>query len=289
MRNKELFDLLDTGVRKQIADPELTQHANNFILDDYRDLETHDIQTFFSKKILENPSNKISGYEKFIHHEFVIGVTQFIDNLVMKHGINGLQILKHDYTYYQRLNPDLKFAEINRLEPYKPLVMSMPFAGHCDVHKDMNKILKECQQKNIDVHLDCAWLTCAEGINFNFDHPCIKSFASSLSKAYNLGWNRIGVRWTKEVDPTDPITIYNKFHMYNESLCKIGYHMAKHFPINFLWEKYRNFYYQGCRETYTFPTKIIWLTKDPYGELYGTSKLLTHLYNVSMNDNHLFG
>lgn len=284
MRDKSLYDLLDTDVKHQIEDPELQNHANKFFMNDYDNLDMDEIKHFLSNKLLSNPNNNIKGHETFSHTEFIIGVTQFIDNLIMKYGIKGVQILEHDYTYYQRLDPTIKFSQIGKLDQNKPLLISMPFAGHCDVHKQMDDILEECTAKNIDVHLDCAWLPCSENIQFDFNHPCIKSFASSLSKAYSLGWNRIGIRWTKKIDETDSITIYNRFNMYNKSLCKIGYHYAKKFPIDFLWNKYRNFYYNGCKQTYTFPTKIIWLSKGLYGELYGTNKLLQHLYNISVSN-----
>lgn len=284
MRNKDFFNLLEVETKSQIEDNEIEDHINKFHLKDYYNIDVNQIKNFLADKIISNPSNKLTGHNVFKHIEFTIGVTQFIDSIIMKYGINGIQVVQHDYTYYQRLDPAIKFAEIGKLDPTKPLLISMPFAGHCDVHKQMDTILDECEEKNIDIHLDCAWLTCAERITFNFDHPCIKSFASSLSKAYSLGWNRIGIRWSKKIDESDSVTIYNRYKMYNKSLIMIGYHVAKQFPINFYWQKYKELYYQACRETYTFPTKIIWLSRDLDGQLFGISKLLEHLQNISVSN-----
>jgi len=284
MRNKELFDLLETGKKNLIEDAEINAYAKTFALENYKDIDIETVKKTIADAMINNPSNNIKGHEKFSNKEFIIGVTQFIDNLIMQHGINGLQILEHDYMYYKRLNPGIKFAQIGNLKPSIPLIISMPFAGHCDIHKNMKEILTECLEKNIPVHLDCAWLSCAEGIDFDVDHPTIKSFACSLSKAYSLGWNRIGIRWSKKIDSNDSITIYNQFSMYNDSLCKIGYHMVKKFPINFYWQKYKDLYLKGCRETFTFPTKIIWLVKDMHGNLYGMSKLLQHLQDISVTN-----
>jgi len=284
MRNKDFDNLLDTQSKHQIEDKELISYMNTFLLDNYRNLNMDDIKEKISNSILQNPSNNLTGYHKFKNKEFCIGVTQFIDNLIMKYGLENIQILEHDYSYYQRLNPNIIFADVGNLKPNSILLMSMPFAGHCDVHNQMEEILEECNQKNIDVHLDCAWLTCAEKIKFNFDHPCIKSFASSLSKCYTLDWNRIGIRWSKTIDESDSITIFNKFNMYNKSLCMIGYHALKKYPINYYWKKYRDFYYDGCRKTFTFPTKIIWLSKDVNGSLVGVSRLIQHLYDISVSN-----
>ena len=282
MIDKTLYNLLEQNEKSQINDDEINHHIKTFNIKDYLDINMQDIKNVMATSILKMPNNKLLGYKDFNHIEFCIGVTQFIDNLIMKHGLDNIQILEHDYSYYKRLNQNLKFAQIGKLVPNKILLMSMPFAGHCDVHYQMQEILAECTEKNIDVHLDCAWLTCADDITFDFNHHCIKSFASSLSKCYTLGWNRIGIRWSRKIDETDSITIYNKFNMYNKSLCMIGYHLLKKFPINYYWGKYRDCYKQGCRKTYTFPTKIIWLAKDLNGNLFGTSKLVKHLYHKGM-------
>lgn len=283
MRSKEYDHFLDTKSKHQIEDSELISHMNTFRLSEYRNIDMLQIKEDISNAILLNPSNNISGYEHYSYKEFCIGVTHFIDNLIMKHGLSNLQIFQHDYAYYQRLDPNLNFATLGKLKPNSVLIMSMPFAGHCDVHNQMGEILAECTEKNIDVHLDCAWLTCAEGIKFNFNHPCIKSFASSLSKCYTLDWNRIGIRWSRTIDENDSITIFNKFNMYNKSLCMIGYHALQKYPINYYWTKYKEAYLDGCKKTFTFPTKIIWLSKDLNGNLYGVSRLVQHLHDVSVS------
>jgi hypothetical protein len=42
----------------------------------------------------------------------------------------------------------------------------------------------------------------------------IRSVGISLSKGLGLGWNRIGLRWTKE-HTIDSVSIMNDFHMQN--------------------------------------------------------------------------
>lgn len=44
----------------------------------------------------------------------------------------------------------------------------------------------------------------------------------SLSKSYHMGWNRIGIRWSKEYNGRDSISIMNKFNMIPQIFYQIG-------------------------------------------------------------------
>ena len=68
-----------------------------------------------------------------------------------------------------------------------------------------------------EIHIDGAWVTCCQDITFNFNHPAIKSFAISLSKGLALGWNRIGIRYSR-THQTDSIGLMNDFNMNCRSL-----------------------------------------------------------------------
>tara|TARA_S200002703_G_C3786500_1_gene242519 strand:- start:871 stop:1719 length:849 start_codon:yes stop_codon:yes gene_type:complete len=279
--DKELKALLQTTDFKQIKDPELIHHADKFRLQDYKDIPDSTIIHAMIEKLKSTKINNLSGYEPFKHQEVVIGVTQHIDNLVMKHGLENLQILEHDYKYHWRLNQHIKYAKLGNLKPNSHMILGMPFPGHCCKHNDMDQIISECNEKNISLHLDCAWINCAKDIEFNFDQECIKSFAMSFSKAYGLGWNRVGIRWSRQIDPTDSITIFNQHNMFNTSLIKIAYHYAKHFDIDYLWNKYEQAYKKICKDTLTMPTNTVWLGKDIRGNLVGMADALQ---SVSMSN-----
>ena len=104
MRNQKLFDFLQTGRKSMINNAEVEAHIKKFSFEEYKDISIDDTKKVFAEAILENPNNKIKGYDKFEHKELIIGVTQFIDNLIMKYGLQGLQIFEHDYTYLTLIN-----------------------------------------------------------------------------------------------------------------------------------------------------------------------------------------
>ncbi len=275
--NRELKSLLQLGNFTQIKDPELIQHANSFSLQDYNNIPDSYINNVMVEKLKSTKLNNLTGFKPFKFQEFVIGVTQFIDSLIMQHGIKNIQILEHDYKYYWRLDQKIKYSQIGKLQPDSHMILGMPFPGHCGTHHNMENIISECNEKNISLHLDCAWLGCAKNITFDFNQDCIKTFAMSFSKAYNLGWNRIGIRWSRKIDPTDSITIFNHHNMYNSSLIKIAYHYIKDFDIDYLWTKYQTHYDEICKETLTMPTDIVWLGKDIRGQLVGMADALQHV------------
>jgi hypothetical protein len=121
----------------------------------------------------------------------------------------------------------------------------------------MTEILQICTDKCIDVHLDCAWLTSAFDINFNFDQPCIKSFAMSFSKAYGLHWNKIGLRWSRTRDQTDSITILNNSSAISKANLYVATRYMQKFSIDHLVKKYKTQYLDICKDLKLRPSNII--------------------------------
>lgn len=244
---------------------------------------THDrasIEQFLSKFdswIAGDELNKLSGLETFEHRDSCFGVTHYIDSLVMQHG-PSIQNFEHDYLYYKRMWPNKIWAKVGDLVPGKPLLIALPFPGYARVHPEMSGILEEAISKGIDVHLDCAWLPACRGVEFDFSHPAIKSVAISLSKGLDLGWNRIAVRYSREADPTDPITIANRFGMINESCLGIGCRYMDAFPMNFLWNKHGSIYDAACAGLRMRPTNLIHVMLDLQNRKpWGTRDLLLSL------------
>ena len=210
--------------------------------------------------ITSNSGNLLTGLDAY-HREVCVGVTDFIDNLIMKHGIDNLQIFEHDYTYYRRLSPSKTWSTVGNLIPNSPLLIALPFPGEGDIHPDMKKILNEALEKNITVHIDASWMSSANNIQFDFGHPAIESVAFSLSKGLALDWNRIGIRYSKYKDETDSITIANKFGTINSIDVSVGMLYINNFTQSYLWENYGSLYYEACRTFLLKPTKCIHMAK----------------------------
>lgn len=218
--------------------------------------------------------NNLTGFDSFNRVDIINGCTQFIDAEYMK---GPPQFIEGDYRYHTRLgNIPSSIGSLNNIQD---LIIAMPFPSTGDVHNQMQDILDEAYQKEISVHIDGAWITCCRDINFNFGHPAIQSVGISLSKGLGLGWNRIGLRWTRQTE-ADSVTIMNDFNMNNRALAMIGLHFIRNLPPDYLWNKHGDNYYKVCKDFNLIPTKSIYLAiKNGYPV--GVSPLLRYLENES--------
>ena len=219
--------------------------------------------------------NNLKGLESFTHLDIMNGCTQFIDNLYMD---GPVQVLRKDYRYHERLG--LAFVkDVGSLIQELPLVIAMPFPSIGAAHPDMDEILYECKIKRIPVHIDGAWISCCRDINFNFDNEVIRSVGISLSKGLGLGWNRIGLRWTKD-KVIDSISIMNNFNMNIKATAMIGNHFLSNFEPDYLWNMHGDNYYKLCRDFSLSPTTAIHIAMQD-GRPVGVSPLLRYLENAN--------
>lgn len=197
---------------------------------------------FANEWFLSTKINNIEGIELFPHKDIIIGCTQFIESLCLKHSWN-IQVLPEEYAYYTVMGK--QSTQPTELKPNVPLIVSIPNWKHGH-RPNWEEILKECEEKNIDIHVDGAWLTVAKNINLNLDHPNIKSFGMSISK-YIGSWNRIGIRWCKQ-RTLDTITMFNIQGKYNDALTACGYFIMNNLERDYGWNTYGEKYNKICRE-----------------------------------------
>lgn len=217
--------------------------------------------------------NNITGFDSFHRVDIINGCTQFIDNIYMQ---CQPQVLIGDYRYHARLGN--QWSSSGLLREGVPLVIAMPFPSTGAVHTQMGEILDEAKDKGIDVHVDGAWVTCCRGINFDVSHPAIKSVGLSLSKGLGLGWNRIGLRWTRQT-AADSVTIMNDFNMNLRAPAMIGLHFIRNLPPDYLWNTHKEQYYKVCSDFDLTPTNSIYLAINN-GHPVGISPLIRYLENV---------
>ena len=150
----------------------LTGKINSKFETVYDDFKQEMTNWLFASKL-----NTLSGFDSFNRVDIINGCTQFIDDIYMK---GPVQTIHGDYRYHQRLGTAY-IKDVGSLIPDIPLIIAMPFPQIGAPHPDMEEILDEAQKKNIDVHVDGAWVTCCRGVVFDFSHPQIKSVGISLS------------------------------------------------------------------------------------------------------------
>jgi len=223
--------------------------------------------------IFNSKLNRLTGFDQFDRIDIINGCTQFIDDLYMQ---GPVQVLRNDYRYHERLG--LAYVkDVGSLIPDIPLIIAMPFPSIGAPHQDMEEILHECKIKNIAVHIDGAWISCCRDITFDVSHLSIKSVGISLSKGLGLGWNRIGLRWTRQ-PKADSVTIMNDFRMNNRALVMIGLHFIRNLEPDYLWNTHGDRYYKVCKDFNLTPTKSIYLALRN-DQPVGVSPLIRYLEN----------
>ncbi len=232
----------------------------------YQDFFPMAKEWFTSTKI-----NDIQGWDAFPHVDVTMGCTHYIESFVQKHGWNGFQILKNEYAYYTLMGKH--GVEVNDLEPNKPLIITMPHWTFCDVRPEWEDVLRICEQRMIDIHIDMAWIVTAKDIHLDLNHPCIKSIGVSLSKL-SLQWNRVGLRFSRQKS-MDSVTIFNDYYKdTNTVITSIGCYWIDNFERDYLWNSYGGQHQEICRTLDILPTKIIHVAKDKTGQSLGIGKML---------------
>jgi hypothetical protein len=256
-RPQPLTDRRIESLIKSVTSGKMDVDLTNKLYDDFK--------IYATDYIVNGQLNTLVGLDKFERVDIINGCTQYIDSLYIK---TKLQVLEGDYRYHKRLDPNLKYSKPNKLKENIPLILSMPFPSIGKPRDDMDNILNECVSKDIDVHIDGAWITASRAVEFDFSHTAIKSVGISLSKGLGLGWNRIGLRWTRKYDETDPICLMNDYHMNNRALVIIGNYFLLNLPKDYLWTEHVNRYFKICDDFDLEPTQSIHIAmrnKQPVG------------------------
>jgi hypothetical protein len=240
--------LVDNHIESMIQDV-----LNGKIDKDITDSVYTNFKSEMTAWLLQSKLNRIIGFDNFDRVDIINGCTQFIDSLYMQ---CQPQVLVNDYRYHDRLGN--RGTRPGLLKENVPLIIAMPFPSTGAVHNQMTEILDEARDKGISVHVDGAWFTCCRGIDFDVSHPSIESVGVSLSKGLGLGWNRVGLRWTKSKN-ADSVTVMNDFNMNLRAPVMIGLHFLRNLSPDYLWNTYGDIYYKICRDFDLTPTKSIYL------------------------------
>jgi len=212
--------------------------------------------------------NDLHGWDSFPCVDIIMGCTHFIESLASRNKWN-IQVLDRDYAYYRLMGKQP--TNPGQLKPGVPLIVSLPNYYYGD-RPEWQDVLKECEEKKIDIHIDAAWMVAAKGFNFDFDHPNIKSFAMSMSK-YNLTWNRIGLRWSRQRS-MDSCTLISSQRKYNELTTACGSYMIDNIPRDYGWEKYDDTVTKICNKLDLEPSMFFYVVKDKAQQLYSTGNVL---------------
>jgi hypothetical protein len=221
--------------------------------------------------------NNLTGWASLSCVDITMGNTHFIESFVLRHGWDGFQVLTDEYAYYS-FNGKWG-VEAGALEPHKPLMITLPHYKWAGIRPDWNDVLKECERKHIDIHIDMAWCTLAKNVEIDFSHPNIQSVGMSISK-YSMQWNRIGLRYSKQ-RTMDSITMFNHYYQSdtNSALSSCGAYAIEKIPRDYGWNTYAQSYADICESLKVDQTDLIHVVKNKSdGKVLGISNILKDIF-----------
>ena len=221
---------------------------------EYKDVETN--KNVLNEWFQSTKRNTITGWDSMGCVDLTMGCTHFIESFIIgQNGLDNFQTLPDEYAYYGFLG---KWGNnVGELEPNKPLIVTLPNYNWADLRPDWNAVLLECEQKNIDIHIDAAWLTLSKDIELDLSHPNIQSIGMGISK-YALQWNRVGIRYSKQ-RKMDSITVFNKFYIHNcnDNLYDCARFCVERIPRDYMWNTYEELNTNLCKENNWQQTNLI--------------------------------
>jgi hypothetical protein len=238
--------------------------------------DPHDYTKFFLNEIdlwiTTHKKVQYNGLENFTRRDVILGTTQQLDELHLLHE-KKITVFEGEYKYHRRLTEN----KVKQITNYKELVkgdvfiVSYPSCITTNYHNEFEILLNHCESNKIPVHIDGAWFGQCRNFNFDVDHPAIQSVSVSLSKAFGMGSQRIGIRYSRE-KIIGPISIMNDYEYCNVSDMWIGVEMMKHFGTDYWWENYSDLYSKVCQDfdlTEADSIHVGWLEENEKKHQYG--------------------
>lgn len=233
--------------------------------------------------ILSTKNNNITGLESFAVKDVVIGTTQTFDEAYYTYRNRQLRVFSNEYAYHKR---NVSVKPLNDDNNYIPLekddwvLISLPFSGNGNNALYYEILLKDAEEKNIPVIVDCAWFGTCRNINFDFSSPIIQAVTFSLSKGIGLGNMRTGIRFSNY--DTGSIKQQNDYKHLVFSNMQIGIWQMNKFGPDYITNKYLNAYKKMCKDLDLQQTLCIHVAGNN-GKLLGVRNLVKEYYK---NETH---
>ena len=240
--------------------------AKNSSKYDFEQLKLEYFNVF--KQFLSSP-HKLSGISSYKYSCFTQGTTESFTHFYIRYrNKNRLRLARGEYFYHQMIKSmyyPMRFdwLEDDELKQGDVLVISAPFSDTCDLYPNLEQILCECDEKEIPVLLDLAYLNIAIDMEIDLSHPCLEYVVSSLSKVFPVENYRIGIRLQKEMFE-DPLYVINETNYNYINMCSLylGLGMMNQFEPDYIYNKYKSKQQEYCTLLDIEPASCVYFGLD---------------------------
>jgi hypothetical protein len=195
--------------------------------------------------------NNLIGLDNFNSKQYVHGTCQSFDFFYLSHTRKRMRCFKGDFAYHRlswRDNFDWLYLEDDIIREGDAVIMSVPFSDLGDIHPQTDFILNICDELDVPVFIDCAYMIIARDIDFDFNRECIQGVSFSMSKGfYGAEKLRIGLRLTRDYQD-DPVEVFNSMQMLNTVGVHVGQKIIDNYSVDYNTETYRDKQEELCNQ-----------------------------------------
>jgi hypothetical protein len=252
MRYEDLtLDMLVTKRQRPMYLSFFTKMRQDLSMSDYPK-DPHSYRRFFIDRmntwVRAHESVRYDGLDSMPIIDAILGTTHQLDELHMLHG-STICTFAGEYKYHRRLtsNTVKQVKSAKDITSSDVMIVSYPSCITTGEIDEFDLILDRCAELEVPVHIDGAWFGQCRNVSLDVSHPAIKTVSVSLSKAFGMGSQRIGIRYSKE-RTVGPVSIMNDFEYANVSDMWIGVNMMDAFGPDYWWKNYSNLYSKVCTD-----------------------------------------
>ena len=231
--------------------------------------------------ITSSKLNIFKGLENFKYACFANGTTEAFEKFYHKNSTRRFRCFKGEYLYHKlawRNTHNWKWLEEDSIKEQDAVIISLPFSNTGNKHIDHDSVIRQCEDLNVPVLIDCAYLGICSNIDFDLSFNCITDVTFSLSKTFPVAHARIGMRLTKH-DDDDILFVTNKSDYINRISCFIGNAVINEFSPDYIPNKYRDKQIEICKKLNIQPSNTV---------LFGNADIDKFIdYNRGGNSNRL--
>ena len=241
---------LQTGARP-IFDKEIYDYVREVSADCWNEPTTImalcDVDLFkntYKTQLNEYKHSTLLGLDKFAYTSVLDGVTGAFLDWYAQYNIENLVVLKGEYPFHKRNGCNV-LEHFTDIKHGQTLILSMPFSATGNIHDDYFSIIEYCRNNKIDILLDCAYLNISGIGDIDVDASCIKSIATSLSKVYATGMNKIGIKFDREEIHT-PVKQLNDWLYLNHFSMNLHLKLFNNYNLSYVYDKYLQRSIEAC-------------------------------------------
>ncbi len=231
------------------------------------EVKTKFLQTY--KQWMFSTHPEIVGWQDYDQLCFTQGTTESFAHFYLRYkGLKRLRLAKGEYFYNQMMKglwfkEEFAWLDEDTIRHNDFVLISVPFSDTGAVPDYLEKLLQECDEKNVPVMLDLAYLNLSVNQKIDLRHPCVEYVVSSLSKVFPVELYRIGIRMQRKKLEDQLYVINQKDYNYINLLSAyVGTTLMQKYPADYIYNKYRDKQIAMCDNLNLEPSPCVYFGID---------------------------